>query len=294
MVINIVTVSSGWILQKIAERIAKNYQGEHELRVSHVQNPETVNYYVDFINCNGGFKTKCDIGYFSHVDRDNVGWLRSSFSPGGQQSNLDGIISMCARYTSMVVEAGYNKPLITLVPGETRNMFSLNKIKIGIVSRGGYPGYGQHFLESFFSRYNLPNFEFHFLGSGWENAAFHGHKTAAITLNSNEDYAQYPEFYKKIDYLLIPGLWTAGPMSLQEALACGIPIIGSDVGLVNSDFKVDYSFAPGNEEQLFQILQEIEKPRLERRKQIEGMSWANYANQTVEFIVKVANEMGVR
>jgi len=292
MHINICTVDSGWILQKISERIADNYQGdEANFTITRGCPPlpnalADVNYYVDIQSCFFGRKTKCDIGFFTHADMNSKTWLLNILKNQGCFTSLDGIVSMNERYTQMLVEVGYPKEkLITLIPGETYNIFSMNKIKLGIVSRGGYPGYGHNFLEEFFKTYNTKNFEFYFLGSGWEPLLEIPEikENTNIYIEPSEDYSYYPKFYKKIDYLLSPGMWAAGPMCIQEALACGLPIIGANVGFVNYEFKADYVFEPGDGEGLINILRNIEAPVLARRVQVENMRWSQYSDDLVQF-----------
>ena len=70
MHINVCTVDSGWILQKIGERIVNNYNGnEANFTITKGCPPmpnalADVNYYVDIQSCFFGRKTKCDIGFF--------------------------------------------------------------------------------------------------------------------------------------------------------------------------------------------------------------------------------------
>ena len=193
---------------------------------------------------------------------------------------------MNERYSEMILEIGYpNEQLITITPGQTFDTFPLKKIKIGVVSRGGYPGYGQEFMERFFSNKELESFEFFFLGSGWKNIKeICEKKNLKISIQDDIDYEVYPLFYEKIDYLLIPGLWTAGPMSFQEALSCGVPVISSDVGFAGFEFDPDFIFEPNNIDELYNIFLNILKPRLERRKQVENMTWDGYAQKIKEFI----------
>src|SRR5207237_327875 len=121
--------------------------------------------------------------------------------------------------------------------------FPLRKITIGIVSRGGYPGYGQEFMEELFTNYDLSGFTFRFLGNGWDDLLpIVKKKNIEVALLSDKDYSIYPKFYHEIDYLLIPGLWTAGPMSFQESLASGTPVITADVGFAGYEFQPDYMF----------------------------------------------------
>jgi glycosyltransferase involved in cell wall biosynthesis len=286
MHINIVTVNSGWILQKIAERTAINNVVEGvTFSVSHQANPNTINYYVDLQNCYNKQKTKLDVAYFTHADRHSEEWLRNLMNQtGGFQ--LNGITSMNRRYTEMLERIGYPKDrLATITPGQTREQFPLRNIKIGIVSRGGYEGYGQFFIERLFNTYDCKNLEFKFLGSGWENLVpISKARNIKMEMYADSDYSIYPSFYQNIDYLLIPGLWTAGPMSMQESLSSGTPIIAADVGFVNYEFKADFVFQPNNVEQLVNIFNRIKEPMIKRRQQVENMTWNNFAKNVVMFI----------
>jgi hypothetical protein len=189
----------------------------------------------------------------------------------------------------MLIEIGYpSEKIITITPGQTREMFPLRKIKIGVVSRGGHEGYGQFFMERFFETYDCRNFTFKFLGNDWGNLLpITGPRNIDLQLTGDADYSVYPSFYQDIDYLLIPGLWTAGPMSMQEALSTGTPIIGADVGFVNYEFQADYVFIPNDVAGLGSILDTIQAPLLERRAQVESMTWHNFTVGVVDFIRKM-------
>lgn len=292
MYINIVTVSSGWILQKISERTAdacnKLIDG-HRMTVSHVADPTAdVNYYADLQNCYHGQKTKCDVAYFTHADMNSKDWLLSLLHNTNSFKNLNGIVSMNERYTEMLRSVGWSKPLVTITPGETKNTFPLRKIKIGVVSRGGYPGYGQDFIESLLKKYNFENFTLSFLGNGWENLLpISTSKNIDLKIIADSDYSIYPKFYQEIDYLLIPGLWTAGPISFQEALSTGTPVISSNVGFAGYELKPDYMFEPNDVDGLIKIFNEIQTPMLNRRSQVEHMTWENYARNVIKFIESV-------
>lgn len=294
MLININTVSSGWILQKIAERtaIAGNTFTEHNMIVSHGVNIDAdVNFYMDIQNCYFGQKTKFDLGFFTHADMNSKQWLINLLNEKNAFRNLDGIVSMNERYTEMLREIGWDsEKLITITPGETKETFKLKNIKLGIVSRGGYPGYGHDFMINLFNSKNIEGFEFYFLGNGWEPLVpLCDSKRIKIEVSGDSDYSLYPAFYNKIDYLLIPGLWTAGPISFQECLATGTPIISSNVGFANYEFKPDYIFEPNDVDGLYTILTSIRQPLLDRRKQIENMSYENFAKDVINFIKKLKN-----
>ena len=294
MKINIVTVSSGWILQKISERTAQACNEKidgYTMTVSHIADPKAdVNYYADLQNCYGGQKTKCDVAYFTHADLNSPDWLRNLLNNTKSFENLDGIISMNGRYTNMLRNIGWTKPLSTITPGETKDMFPLRKITIGVVSRGGYPGYGQHFMENMLNTYDFKNFKLKFLGNGWGNLKhISNRKDYDLELIGDSDYRVYPSFYQNIDYLLIPGLWTAGPISFQEALSTGTPVISANIGFAGYELYPDYMFEPNDVNGLSRILDTIQEPYKKRRSQVENMTWENYAIDVIKFIEEIKN-----
>ena len=79
-------------------------------------------------------------------------------------------------------------------------------------------------------------------------------------------------------------------MSLIEACAVGIPIISTDVGWINRDFKVDYLFEPNNSQQLIDIFQKILKPLQDRRDRVSGLSYKKYGDSLMEIITKLKHE----
>jgi len=63
----------------------------------------------------------------------------------------------------------------------------------------------------------------------------------------SEDFDKQPEFYKKIDYLLLPARIEGGPVPLLDAIAAGVPVIAREgVGWVDEypciRFKTDEEF----------------------------------------------------
>lgn len=290
-IINIVIPKSGWILSKIGERTEQNCRLPGvKMKTSFQADPKAdVNYYCDIQNTYFGEKTKLDIGFITHAHMNSGKWLLKFFQQRKVLKNIDGIVSMNKRYTLMCGKVGFPKEkLTTIIPGQTYDIFTLKKITIGIVSKGGALGYGQKFMEDLFLNYDLSGFKFRFLGSGWKHIIPVSKKmNIEVELLPEDNYSIYPKFYHEIDFLLIPYLWGAGPMSFQEALASGIPIISADIGFAGYEFQPDYIYPPGNTKSLYKILQQIRNPLLKRRKQVEQMTWEDYASKLVIFFKKM-------
>jgi len=66
--INIVTVQSGWILQKIAQRIVDANKSECLFSLgTKSSNLVDANFYIDITNCYQRKSQVLDIGYFTHL-----------------------------------------------------------------------------------------------------------------------------------------------------------------------------------------------------------------------------------
>lgn len=282
MRINVVTVTSGWILQKIAERIVASAPSGTEFFLSHSPRKDVdVNFYVDMQNCYRGKSKVKDVGFFTHLDRDSTDHLLKN----KHWLTCDYIIHMNKRYFDMF--SGYypKEKMSVLKSIEIMPGFELKKIKLGVVQRGGFEGKGHNFMLRMANHDYMKNFEFVFCGKNWDEVISLYSSKGIKCYSQDENYESYPKVYDFIDYLLIPSLWEGGPMSVPEALAKGVPIISSEVGWV-PEFGVEYMYKPDDEQGLLDILKMIRRPLEERRKKIENYSMRNYAKDLVEIIEK--------
>ena len=275
MNINIVTVSSGWILQKIAQRIHAELQNLCDSTISHEPNLlADVNFYADIQNCYHHKTNTLDIGYFTHLDQNSVRAINTNWF------SLDHIFHNGQRYYDIFKNWYPEDKMSVVLPGEIPEGFTLKKPCLGIFQRGGFEGKGEYFMQALSENPISHNFSFLFVGSGWDTViGMFSSKGISVENITNEDYDSYPDLYNKIDYLLIPSLWEGGPMSVIEACAKGIPIISSNVGWVGTDFVVDHMYAPNNMKQLTNILQDIIRPLQRRREIVEHLSYAYYAKK---------------
>jgi len=288
MKVNIIRPNSGWILDFIAHRIYdtnKKLKTNIEMRMcppQPIKQDVDINYYIDVYNC---YKGKTSI--------KDVGWL-NAFHQGFEPTkalSLDFIVFQNKKYQEKMIELGYPVEKTKVIyPGVFLEKFPLKKIALGIFQRGVHKDKGHDFMLKLPEIMDLKNFSFIFVGKGWDDVAqFYGKMGIVTALYTEENYDAYPQVYKLIDYLLIPSKLEGGPMCLLEALAMGIPIISSKVGMVE-DFDVEYTFEPGNHLELAEILMKIEKERLDRRKKVEALTWENHVKELIKVFEKVLEE----
>lgn len=313
----------GWILGHIAQKLVDAAPKEFSLPPAYllISKKEAHGvkriFYVDIQNCwqpiyRSIFPKATHIGLFTHLDKD----ANESFRPGWNE--LDGVIHMAHRYMDRFEQAGWYPldRMTVLRPGEV-HQFPMKRTKIGICQRGEYPGKGRNFLPAVIQSLSPEVqgcLELHFKGRGWKEqftklayggAFFTGtgqwipgmDDVAAVDNWYRGDYhgvpaycyeseaaASYPGFYERLDYLLIPSLWEGGPMSLLEALACGIPVIAPDVGWC-PEFQgaVAHHYVAGSVDDLAAGLEQIAGRRITRRNAVAGMTYAGFAKGVSTF-----------
>jgi glycosyltransferase involved in cell wall biosynthesis len=284
MVINVVTVNSGWILQKISERIvSEGNKLDHNFIISNTcRNDVDCNLYVDIQNCYHSKSNTLDIGLFTHADKDNINTVNMNCV------SLDYIIHMTKRYYEMFGSIYPKDKMSVLYPSEVNTVFTQYKPKIGIFQRGGYVGKGHNFVNALMHQDIVKDFKFKFIGKGWEgiiNTMLN--KGIECEYINSEQYSEYEKHYHDVDYVLIPSLWEGGPMGILEGLSCGKPIISSNVGFVNYDFKVDYVYEPNDVHGLVRILESIKKPIEDRRSSVSKVTYEVFTKGLIDIINKI-------
>ena len=288
MKINIVTLDSGWILQKIAQRIKETNEDVFSLSFWKPRLDVDANYYIDVQNCYGGPTNTLNIGYFTHLDRDSTQSLEPHWL------SLDYIVHHCTRYYDIFSQFYDKERMSVLLPGEIHEEFTLHKPVLGIFQRGQHEGKGYHFMQDLIKNYPevLRQFKFVFVGTGWDEVLRLCKENDIKTFDyGDSDYSIYPKLYKNIDYVLIPSLWEGGPMSVIEGWATGKPIIGAKVGFLDKDFKADYSFEPNDKEGLINILNEIIQPLKSRREKVSHMSYQKYGEELIKIVKNLNKEV---
>jgi glycosyltransferase involved in cell wall biosynthesis len=284
MKINIVTVNSGWILQKIAERLYSTNKDLFSLSYYEPNNFADANIYIDIQNCFYKKSKTIDIGYFTHLHEDNIKHLEQNLN----WLQCDHIIHMCQKYATKF-EKYYPIDKMTVLPIAEKLNYKIKKTKIGIFQRGQYEGKGFYFMNELCGKNIFTNFEIYFVGKGWKQTCQICEKNnISFKYFEEENYSEYEKIYEQIDYLFIPSLWEGGPMSVIEAYSKGIPIISSNVGWV-SDFNIDYLYEPNNINQAIEIFNRIDNEKTKRIEKVSYLSYQKSADKILKIINKIKN-----
>lgn len=253
--IHIKIADQGWILEKCAKEIAA---GSEKVAYSTEIDPAAdIQYYINY-SARTRRVSPIEIAFFTHSERDPT--ARQRYFDAA--ADVDHCICMSARYANELIEHGIPREKIsTIAPGVDLDLFR-PKVRIGVVGRTYHTGRKGEALVA--QVMDVPGIEWCFTGSGWPGPSTHVPEGGM------------PNFYNSLDYVLVPALYEGGPMSVLEGLACGIPIITSDVG-----WAFEYPHIPfgnGNADSLRKVLEGLVAEREALRTSVLPHSWVAWAD----------------
>ncbi|MEL7321272.1 MAG: glycosyltransferase [Pseudomonadota bacterium] len=179
---------------------------------------------------------------------------------------------MSKRYADELTAEGI-KRVSVITPGVDLNLFRPS-LRVGVIGRTYHTGRKGEALVA--DVMDVPGIEWRFTGSGWPGPS------QFIADGKMAD------FYNDLDYVLVPARYEGGPMCVLEALACGKPIIASDVGWVNEYPHIP--FENENSDSLRQVLKNLVQEREVLRSSVEHRTWAAWGEQHLKLFQKVAEE----
>jgi glycosyltransferase involved in cell wall biosynthesis len=192
---HIVRPTDGWSLQRLAESITLPGGS-----IGPAPDPTAdVNLYVNYYLWSGPSGSR-DVGFFTHRHGEDNTYLRDRFDEVAR--GVHACVAMCGQTARHLPR----KP--TLVwRGAADPIFRRPPLVLGVVAR---PSARKrlHWISEIERRFRV---EVRHTGGGLP-------------------LGDMPDFYRRLDYLLITADMEGGPIPVQEALAMGTPVIAPDVG----------------------------------------------------------------
>lgn len=252
--VHITTSDSGWILEKLAVEITKRLD-----YVTYSTDPDPsaeIQYYMTY-GCRKTRASPIELALFTHREHDLAAAER--FDQAAQ--DVDVAISMSNTTDEILKNLGISES-ICISPGVELDLFK-PLVRIGVVGRTYHTGRkGEALVRAVM---DMPGIEWHFTGEGWPGPA------------QNIDEERMPDFYRSMDYILVPAVNEGGPMSVLESLACGTPVIASDVGWVREYPHI--AFEKGDAKSLRTVLTSLVESKMSLANTIGKMTWDNWATQ---------------
>ena len=260
--VHIKIADQGWILEKCAREIADR---ANNITYGLDVNPSAdIQYYVNY-SCYRERVSPTEVGYFTHIEPFKE--AKQRFFDVARE--VDFCVSHAKRYANALRDEGIEN-VVDIPPGVNLDEFK-PIVKIGVVGRTYHTGRkGEKLVAQVM---DVPGIEWHFTGSGWPGQA---------RMIPDEGMAA---FYNDLDFVLVPALYEGGPMSVAESLACGVPVIASDVGWVNEFPHIP--FETGDAASLRAVLEKLVHERYELRKSVEHITWKNWAESHIALFEKL-------
>lgn len=265
--VHIKIADRGWILEKCASEIARRsrsvtFSTDDDASAS-------LQYYVNY-SCWRQRVANSEAAFFTHAEEDEAA-RRKFFSVARE---VDVSVCMSKRYAEELRKSGASDVAI-ISPGVDLNLFRPT-LRIGVVGRTYHTGRkGENLVARVM---DVPGIEWRFTGSGWPGAT-------QYVSDGN-----LPAFYNDLDYVLIPSHYEGGPMSALESLACGVPVISSDVGWMDSYPHIP--FENGSASSLRQVLLDLLASRDELRESVKDVTWERWAHEHLELFDRIASNKG--
>ncbi|CNK32462.1 MULTISPECIES: glycosyltransferase [Yersinia] len=252
-IVHIKISDSGWILEKLASEITN--------RLPYVSfgldtdSSAEIQYYMTY-GCRQDRVSPIEVALFTH--KEHVQAAAEKFD--SVASEVDFCIAQSLATEEIIRKTGLTN-VQTISPGVDLNHFT-PIVRIGIVGRTYHTGRkGENLVAQVM---DIPGIEWYFTGSGWPGPAHF--------IDDNK----LPEFYRSLDYILVPALIEGGPMCVLEALASGCKVIASPVGWVPQFPHIEFKL--GDADDLRRVLLQVLDEKLALRRSVEGYTWESWAN----------------
>ena len=266
--VTIVTSDTGWILERLAREI--------ECRVPYVKYSQQVDpsasiqYYMTYSRRQERV-SPIEVAYFAHLEPDTK--TKERFFDVARA--VEYCVCHAELYARVLRDAGI-ETVTAISPGVDLDRF-VPRVKIGVVGRTYHTGRkGERLVAKVM---DIPGIDWFFTGEGWPGPA--------LEIESD----RLPEFYRSLDYVLVPSLYEGGPMCVVEALACGTPVIAPPIGWVGEFPHIEYE--TGNADDLRRVLREVVAERTRLRASVLDRTWEAWAEGHDRLFSRLLREAGL-
>ena len=252
----------GWILEKqameLCGRLPYVSYGLDEDRHARIQ------YYMTY-GCRTNRVSPIEIGFFTHQEREAT--AKAAFEHGAR--NVDVCVAMANATKDIISSFGVQQVEVISQGVDLDTFYPV--VRIGVVGRTYTTGRkGEDMVTAVM---DIPGIEWHFTGHGWPGPSQH------------VPDEQLPDFYRSLDYVLVPSYEEGGPMSVLEALACGCPVIAPGVGWVPQFPHIEFNV--GDIPDLRRVLAECVTRKQVLRRHVEPYSWATWSHKHHALFVRL-------
>lgn len=258
--VRIVTEKPGWIMHRKAEEIRK-HMGEKNVRINQDWPEADIHYYINYGYFNARPKSGLTLANFTHYDPDH---LADRFVQVARE--VDHCVAVSEATADVLRDLGIPDDKISVIVVGADTCFQ-PKLTIGVVGRV-YPGgrKGEDIVQALLDDPEIAaKVRIVAAKEGW-----------GVPVWSFDDPA---DFYRAIDYLLVPSRVEGGPVPFMEALACGTMSIAPEIGVVPQFPHVSYPV--GDVVSLKRVLLELADRHLLQRRflssKMRGIDWTGWA-----------------
>lgn len=269
--IRIITENPGWILHRKALEIQKRLKN---IKINEEWPDADIHYYINYGYLNERPKNGLVVANFTHYDPDKLG---EKFVEVAKE--VDHCIAVSPQTVEVLKEFGVPDEKISMIIVGADSSFQ-PKLTLGIVGRT-YPGgrKGEHIINALISDKDLMDgVQVVSINEGW-----------GIPVWAFNDRA---DFYRSIDYLLVPSLLEGGPVPFMEALACGTLAIAPPIGVIPMFPHIEYP--TGDIEALKVVINDVKRNYFNRKNKlanyIKEYNWDRWAYEHEKVFSKLVED----
>jgi glycosyltransferase involved in cell wall biosynthesis len=258
--VRIVTEKPGWIMHRMAEEIQKHI-GAENVRINEDWEEADIHYYINYGYFRDRPKNGIKVANFTHYDPDN---FAEKFVQVAKE--VDHCVAISKATADILADFGIPTAKTTVIVIGADKCFQ-PLLTLGVVGRtyaGGRKG--EDIVKALLEDQELMR------------------RVRIVATNDSWgvpvwQFDDQADFYRAIDYLLVPSRLEGGPVPFMEALACGTMSIAPEIGVIPQFSHISYPV--GDINSLKKLIHKLadqhfsEKHKLSS--EMRGINWGTWA-----------------